>query len=173
MIVIRVGKMRHYSKRFSKVYALTIVGMLGMMSCSDDDSPIQAPDSAVNKALALIPGTVVDSEPETEEGIAAWKVEIRTDQGAEVEVYCRQDNGALLRIDGESDPFDYNIDPGNSLVDFDQAKAIGSGVTSEDLVEWRLRIEDKYNNIWVYRLEYAQSTVFISAVDGSVLEVEN
>lgn len=166
-------RMSIYSKRFSKIYILTIVGMLGMMSCSEDDSFMQAPDSAVNKALALISGTVVDSEPETEEGIAAWKVEIRTDQGAEVEVYCRQDNGALLRIDGESGPFDYNIDPGNSMIDFDQAKTIGSGVTSEDLVEWRLRIEDKYNNIWVYRLEYAQSTVFISAVDGNVLEVEN
>ena len=162
-----------YSKRFPKIYVLTIAVVLGLMSCSDDDSSLQAPDSAVNKALALIPGTVVSSEPETEEGIAAWKVEIRTDLGAEVEVYCRQDNGGLLRIEGESGPFDYNIDPGNSLIDFTQAKTVGSGVITGDLVEWQLRIEDKYNNIWVYTLEYAQSTVFINAVDGSVLEVEN
>jgi uncharacterized membrane protein YkoI len=166
-------KMRLYSKRLSRIYVLAIAGMLGLMSCSDDDSSMQAPDSAVNKALALIPGTVVSSEPETEEGIAAWKVEIRTDQGAEVEVYCRQDNGALLRIDGESGPFDYNIDPGNNLIDFDQAKTIGSGVTSEDLVEWRLRTRDKFNNIWVYELEFTKTKVYISAVDGNVLEVDS
>ncbi len=162
-----------YSKIFPKIYVLTIAVVLGLMSCSDDDSSMQAPDSAMNKALALIPGTVVDSEFETEDGIAAWKVEIRTDQGARVEVYCRQDNGALLQIEGENGPFDYNIDPGNSLIDFAQAKTIGSGVSTGDLIEWHLKIDTKYNNIWVYKLEYVEPTVFINAVDGNVLEVEN
>lgn len=151
-----------------------IAGFLLLVGCSEDDGIMQAPESAINNALAIIPGAVIDSEPETEEGILAWKVEIRTDQGAELEVYTRQDNGALLRIDGESGPFDYNLDPGNSLIQFGQARDIGSDkAPTETLTYWRLRIEDKYNNQWVYSLEYTQTKVFINAADGSVLEIEN
>lgn len=147
--------------------------LLAVTSCSeDDDNLMQAPDAVTNKALALISGTVIETEPELEEGVEAWKVEIRTENGAEVEVYCRQDNNALLRIDGETGPFDYNITPGNGLISFSQAQAGAAGVASGTLVEWQLRVEDKYNNVWVYTLEYTQNKVYINAVDGSVLEVE-
>ena len=158
-----------------RIYLLVLVAATILVNCSDDDesSPMQAPAVVMNKALTLIPGTVTESEPENEEGILAWKVDITTAQGAEVEVYCRQDDNTLLRLDGESGPFDYNIDPGNGLIDFNQAKTVADGETSENLDNWRLRIEDKYNNLWVYTLEFTSTTVFINAEDGSVLDVES
>ena len=157
-----------------KVCLFLLASTMLLVNCSnDDDSDFQAPESAVNKALALVPGTVTESEPEIEEGISAWKVDIRTQQGAEVEVYHRQDNGALLRIDGISGPFDYNIAPGNGLIDFNQAKAIAAGETGEALTSWQLRTEDKYNNQWVYTLEHTNTKVSINAVDGTVLDVES
>ena len=158
----------------SRIFSLLFMLMV-FVSCGDDDgnNSMQAPDSVVNKALALISGTVTETELEEEEGIAAWKVDITTTAGAEVEVYCRQDNNTLLRVDGESDPFDYNIDPGNGLIDFNQAKTIAAGQTGEDLERWQLRTEDKYNDQWVYTMEYATIKVFIAASDGTVLDVES
>jgi uncharacterized membrane protein YkoI len=158
-----------------KIYLLLLMMTMIVVNCSndDDEDALQAPESAVNKALALIPGTVTESEPEIEEGVSAWKVDITTQQGAEVEVYCRQDNNDLLRIDGESGPFDYNIAPGNGLIDFNQAKTIADGETDEDLGSWQLRMEDKYNNQWVYTLEHTTTRVYINAVDGTVLDVES
>ena len=145
-----------------------------LVNCSNDDSPLQTPDTITNKALELVSGTATNSEPETEEGIAAWKVEIHTDAGAEVEVYYRQDNGDLLRIDGESGPFDYDINPGNSLIPFSQAKNIGANsATSETLEYWHLRKEDSFNNQWVYTLEYSNTKVYVDAVTGSILDTEN
>lgn len=69
------------------------------------------------------------------------------DGSAEVKVYCSQENGALLRTDGETPPFDYNIDPENSLIDFNQAKTIAEAQVAEDLEYWSLRVENKYDNI--------------------------
>ena len=158
-----------------RTYLLVALTAMILVNCSDDDEPssMQAPDSVITKAKALISGTVTESEPENEDGVAAWKVDITTDQGAEVEVYCRQDNNTLLRLDGESGPFDYNIDPGSGLIDFNQAKTVANGETNEDLESWRLRVEDKYNNQWVYTLEFTSTKVSINAEDGSVLEVES
>ena len=157
-----------------KTYLLLLMMTMIFVNCSnDDEGTFQVPESAVNKALALVPGTVTESESEIEDGVAAWKVEITTQQGAEVEVYCRQDNDELLRIDGESGPFDYNIVPGNGLIDFNQAKAIAAGETAEDLENWQLRPEDKYNNQWVYTLDFDDTKVYINAVDGTVLDVES
>lgn len=160
------------SINYSRLVILLLIAATA--GCSDDDdSSMQAPESAVNKALSFISGTIIESEPEMEEGVAAWKVEIRTPEGAEVEVYCRQDNGDLLRIDGDTGPFDYNIDPGNGLIDFSQAQMIAEAVAIGSLSEWRLRREDKYNNTWVYLLEYTSNKVYVSADDGSVLDIES
>ncbi len=148
--------------------------VLGVLvgSCTEDEE-MSAPQLAVDKAKVVVEGTVIKSEAEIEDGIAAWKVEIRTSSGAEVEVYCRQDNLELMRIEGDSGPFDYNAVPGMGLIDFMEAKSIGDGQTTEDLLEWELEPEDKFNNQWVYELEYMQVEVYVQASDGSVLEVSN
>ena len=78
-----------------------------------------------------------------------------------------------MRIDGESAPFDYNITPGIGLIDFDQAETIAAAETTETLMNWQLRTEDKYNNQWVYSFNYANTKVFINATDGTVLDVES
>lgn len=156
-----------------RFYTFSLIVLFALfIGCSDDDTP-EVPQSAIDKALALIPGTVSETESETEEGVATWKVEISTASGAEVEVYCRQDNGALFRIDGETPPFDYDIDPGNSLLTFSQALAIAEAQVTESLDEWRLRMEDKYDDTWVYTFEFTNTGVFIDASDGSILDIEN
>ncbi|GJM30298.1 MAG: hypothetical protein DHS20C17_29330 [Cyclobacteriaceae bacterium] len=158
-----------------RTYLLVVLTAMILINCSDDDEPdsMQIPDSATTKALALISGTVTETQLETEDGVAAWKVDITAAQGAEVEIYCRQSDNTLLRIDGEQGPFDYNINPGNGLIDFNQAKTIAAGQTGENLESWQLRTEDKYSNQWVYTMEHASVKVFINAVDGTVLDVES
>jgi uncharacterized membrane protein YkoI len=152
-----------------KNFLISALMLVALTGCPDDDEDMAAPQSVADKALQIVSGTVTGSEVEDEEGVAAWKVEIRTAQGAEVEVYCRQDNNQLLRIDGESGPFDYNATPGNGLIDFSSAQSIGAGQTTETLIEWELEQEDKFNNAWVYSLEYLTAEIYIDASDGSIL----
>ncbi len=152
-----------------KNFLLSALALVLLTGCPDDDEDMAAPQSVADKALQIVSGTVSSSEAEIEEGIAAWKVEIRTAQGAEVEIYCRQDNNELLRIDGESGPFDYNATPGNGLIDFSNAQSIGAAQTTETLMEWELEQEDKFNNAWVYSLEYQQTEIYIDATNGSII----
>ena len=100
-------------------------------SPQDSTSNNSGRQDAIDKALDLFPGTVREVEHEREEGIDAWKVDIINDKGAEVEIYCRKDNGKLLRIDGESGPFDYNIEPPSPLISFEKAKEIGDAEVND------------------------------------------
>ena len=164
----------NFKEQIARLCGCFLLTVLIFTACSeDDDDLMQAPTSAIDKAQALISGTITESESEIEDGVLAWKIDITTDQGAEVEIYYRQDNGELLRIDGENGPYDYNINPGSGLIDFSQAKTIAMGAVSGTLIEWQLKIEDKFDNIWVYSMEFDGNQVYINATDGSVLEVES
>ncbi len=144
-----------------------------LTACLDDDDNMDAPQSVMDKVQAIVDGTAVSSEAELENGVSAWKLEVVTSGGAEVEIYYRQDDLSLIRIDGENGPFNYNAFPGNGLIDFAQALSVGAGQTPEDLSAWRLRREDRYDSSWVYSLDYQTTRVMVDAKDGMVLEVEN
>jgi len=128
---------------------------------------------AIQKALSLFPGTVREVERELEEGVSTWKIDIVDANGAEVEIYIRESDGSLFRIDGESGPFSYNLTPGNGLLSFTDARAKADAVSSGALEEWRLRKDDSYGNEWVYEFKYDDPEVIIRATDGKVLEVKD
>lgn len=134
-----------------------------------------APASVLEKAQNLISGTVREVENDVENGVAAWKIEIITNLGAEVEIYCAKQDSSLLRIDGESGPFSYNIDPGQKLLSFADAKNIVENLLNGTIEEWRLRMEDEYNDRWVYRIEVEgpDGRVEIDAETGNVLELKD
>ena len=148
-------------------------------SSSDDDSNNNDGNSSLNrstameKALSLFAGTVREIQREVEEGVATWKVEIIGNGGAEVEIYLRESNGAVFRIDGESGPFSYDIHPGSTLISFSKAKQTANAQTSESLEEWRLRKDDSFNNQWVYEFKYEDTEVIVRATDANVLEVKD
>lgn len=153
---------------------LILLGLTVMMACSDETEPtVMISQDAEVRALELIDGTIREKEKETEEGIAAWKVEVITTEGAEVEFYFSQEDNSLLRIDGESAPFDYDLNPGNGLLSFQDAHAIGDDKTDSTLEKWRLRRDDSFDNIWVYKLEYDGMKITINAETGDILEIEN
>lgn len=152
---------------------ILLLGLTVMMACSDETEPtVMISQDAEMSALELIEGTVREKEKEKEEGVAAWKVEVITTGGAEIEFYFSQEDNSLLRIDGESAPFDYDLNPGNGLLSFQEALAIAANETDQSLEEWRLRREDKYNNAWVYSLEYDNIKIIINAKTGAILMLD-
>lgn len=155
-----------------------IACLLIMIGCTQENITLNSeslPDKEQigAKALQLFPGTVRTIQAEEEEGIPAWKVDIINEKGAEVEIYCSQSDDSLLRIDGESGPFDYNIEPGDPLLNFDQAKAIADAQSNGTLEKWRLRREDKFDFSWVYTFEYSTLKTSIGAKNGDVLEIDD
>ena len=157
----------------NRIFLILSVLLVLMGGCESNEEDMNAPQNTIDKANAIVDGTITKTEAEIEDGVAAWKVEVRTSQGAEVEIYCRQDNLELISIEGDHGPFDYNATPGMGLIDFDQAKAIGAAQTSEDLMEWELEREDDFGNQWVYELEYTLVEIYINANDGSILEISS
>ena len=142
-------------------------------SSNDDNSSSNMDRSeAREKALSLFSGTVREIQRELEEGVPTWKVDIRGNGGAEVEIYLRESDGSVFRIDGESGPFSYNIAPGHDLVGFAKAKQMADARVNESLEEWRLRKDDSYNNQWVYEMKYDKAEVIVRATDAKVLEVK-
>lgn len=140
----------------------------------DPGSSALSREDAEAKAMGLFAGSIRETEIQVEEnGILTWKVDIANTSGAEAEIYFRQDDGSLFRIDGEKGPFGYNIEPGNNLISFQRAREIADARGDGALEQWRLRQEDSFNNQWVYTLEYDKNEVSLNGTDGSILEVKD
>ena len=170
------------------IYVLAILLILpGLFSCTHENLDGQldettengdvqefSQDAATEKALSLFPGTVEEVENEEEEGIPALKIDIEGESGAEVEIYLDASTGDLLRIDGEEGPFTYDLDPGNSLISYAEAKAIAEKqVYYPQLEEWRLRQEAEFEQAWVYTFEFENEEISIDGESGKVLETDN
>ena len=72
--------------------ALVLVGV-GAMAASD--TPAAAvPESAIDAALAAVPGEFLEAEPE-DDGREGFEVEIRTADGTEIEVHVDLDGNVV------------------------------------------------------------------------------
>ena len=124
--------------------------------------PVDAAGAAA-RALEIVPGTVVETESDTERGLVVWEVKVRTASGGLVEVKIVADNGAVLEIEGETGPFDYEVTPGAPLVPLSVARAAALAAQAGTLKQWQLEMEEL--NRWEYEF-------YIIAADGTLYELE-
>ncbi len=124
--------------------------------------PVDAAGAAA-RALEIVPGTVVSTESGTRRGLAVWEVKVRAASGGLVEIKIVGETGAVLEIDGETGPFDYEVTPGAPLVVLSVAKGAALAVQAGTVKQWQLELEE--SNRWEYEF-------YIIAADGMLYEVE-
>ena len=124
--------------------------------------PVDAAGAAA-RALEIVPGTVVQTQSDTERGLVVWEVKVRTASGGLVETKIVSATGAVLEIEGDTGPFDYEVTPGSPLVPLSVARAAALAAQAGTLKQWQLEMEE--SNLWEYEF-------YIIAADATVFEVE-
>lgn len=154
--------------------SIYLVISLFVISCdsSDENNP-EVPQDVIDNSLDLFDGEVIEKKLEEEEGSVAWEVKIQNNEGSIVKFYWTINGLALLKIEGQTGPFEYNILPGNNLINFSTAKTVAfAAIKNDALIRWELSQEDEFINTWVYTFEIGSQKVYIDAENGNVLQTD-
>lgn len=133
----------------------------------EDNRASEAPEEIVRTAEQIVEGAVYETQRELEHGVDVWKLKLRTQSSAEVEVYLLAEGGALLRVRDDSGPFDYDVRPGRGWLNLSEALE-SANVSATSILEYRL---DREDGTFVYELRFEageeERRVFIDAATGA------
>lgn len=131
-------------------------------------------DSASARVRAILPGaTIVSAKVDDERSLATWKVEARLASGARVEFELLQSNGLVISIEGEMGPYDYDLNPGNGIVTFANARTAALAAQAGTIVQWELELEERDRWEYEFYIRDAQGALWeveLDAKTGRVLE---
>ncbi len=164
-------------------YFLMVLFAGAFVACGDDDemdgplTQVQAESFALS-AITGTSGSITSSDVDTTStNLLYYDIDIVTTEGAVLEFEYYQADRSLKSIEGDSGPFDYEVNPGMGLVPFSIARAAALGTISDgsgEILRWDLEF-DNSRNIWVYTLEImdgneVESTILINASTGTITQ---
>jgi len=95
---------------------------------------------AENVALRIVPGaTLVYSYDSSYRHIPAWYLVVSPPNGSQVVVVLQQTTGELLRIFGNTPPFDYEVQPGLLLLPYSVTLDTALRLRPGSLYRWELQ----------------------------------
>lgn len=157
---------------------IILITPLIFISCAKEttEAPL-IPQTIIDRSLAYFDGEVIEKKQVEEDGISLWKVKIQNEDGSILEFYWTIGNQVLSKMEGTNGPFDYEIIPGNDLINFSPAKTIAiSAVKNSDILQWELEINDDFIGMWVYKFEFQDNQniikVYLDALNGNVLQID-
>ena len=124
---------------------------------------------------ALAGTTLIEVEDGEERGLEVWKVLLKLENGAYVEIVIVPELGKVLEIEGQVGPFDYDLSFGDGFVDLQPAldsalMAVGDG----EILRWELELEE--DNLWEYEVlienPLGKWEVEINAADGTLIVIK-
>ena len=152
--------------------------LLLIFSCeSADDVDLTAPDAVLEKSTTLFEGDILEKERTQENGIDVWEVKIKNGHGSIVIFYYTVNGQNLVEIEGKEGPFDYNIAPGNNLINLTTALTLAKTVVKDDnILKWELKEDEDFIDNWIYSVELEQESksnvVYIDATNGDILQID-
>lgn len=114
---------------------------------------------SIQKALSSVKSNLVSATRIKSNDDDLWEVKVRTAGGALIKFEYFEMTGSIREIHGLSGPFNYDLDPGNNLVLYQDIRVIALDAKSGDITSWKLG-KDESDNRWEYRF-------FITANDGN------
>lgn len=132
----------------------------------DDDVPAgEIPADVEAAALALVPGTIVEAERDSDDGYLEWEVDVRTASGALVELELLATSGRLVEAKGSEGPFDYPFEPDGYLTLGEALDA--AGLAGADIEEWEF---DRDDDRVTYEFDVLEGDdMEVSALDGAIV----
>lgn len=152
--------------------------LVSVISCEQkNDTNPEVPQSIIDKSLTYFEGEVIEKEFDEENEIDSWEIKIQSSQGAIVKFYWSSIGQNLMKIEGQLAPFDYEIMPGNSLINYSSAKTIAIGAVKNEIITgWELEENEDFIDNWVYSFEFDDDgqtvTVYIDALNGNILQID-
>lgn len=153
---------------------LVIISVLLACENNKEVNP-EVPEGFINNSLEIFSGSVIERKSELEDGIDAWEIKVENEQGSVVKFYWAKVGQDLIKIVGQTAPFDYNINPGLSLINLNTAMTVAiSAVKNDNLSRWILDKDDDFSGKWIYSFEFDEisRTVIVDALNGDILEID-
>ncbi len=158
------------------LFTLFISGIFLLAACSENSSTapsaggqdeVVAKTNLITKGRSSLVSTVKNDDTQH------WEVKVdMTGDGGIVKFEYQLNSNELREIKGLTPSFEYEIEPGNGLINYSTARAIALGAVSGSIIEWKLEKDESDNN-WQYRFEIGTTEVRIDAANGNILRVKN
>ena len=164
-------------KKFFILVFINLVLVFNSCNQSDNESNPEAPEDLLNKSLAYFDGEVIQKKIEIEEGVEVWIITIQNNNGSKVKFYWTVNNGSLVKIEGATGPFDYEIQLGQDLINFSTAQTVAvSAIKNDSIEKWRLKQEEDFIDKWIFTFEFnddgGAQKVYIDAEVGDILQID-
>lgn len=158
------------------LYTLFIAGILGVVACSENSSTAATSgdqDEVVAKTNAMTKGSGSLVSTIRNDDTQHWEVKVdMPGDGGIVKFEYQLNSNELREVKGLSSSFEYEIEPGNGLINYSSAKSIALGAVSGSIIEWKLEKDESDNN-WQYRFEIGTSEIRINAANGNILRIKS
>lgn len=131
-------------------------------------------DQLIDAFLEVLEGAQkIEIEEGEERGLAVYEIELLLASGGKLQVLIVQDVFEILEIEGQSGPFDYDIDPEGSFVALSEAFDIAKTAQDGEVIRWELELEE--DNRWEFEIHIETSEgkfeVEIDAFTGEILGI--
>lgn len=179
IIIFLMATFLQFKHMKNLILFISIVIPLVIVSCSktNDGNNPEVPQSVISKSLNYFNGELIEEKLEEKDGVKAWEIKIQNSNGSIVKFYWSMTNESLLKMEGLVGPFDYDIQPGNDIINLSTALTIALGAVKNDsIIKWELEQEDDFIDKWIYTFEFDVAgslvSVYIDAENGDILEID-
>jgi len=158
------------------LFSLLISTTFLLIACSESSSTAptsSGQDDVVAKTTAMTKGSGSLVSTIKNDDTQHWEVKIdMPGDGGIVKFEYQLNSNELREVKGLTPTFEYEIEPGNGLINYSNAKSIALGAVNGTIIEWKLEKDESDNN-WQYRFEIGSSEVRINASNGNIIRVKN
>lgn len=158
------------------LFSLILSGTFLIIACSENSSTAPTnggQDDVISKTTSMTKGSGSVVSTIKNDDTQHWEVRVdMPGDGGIVKFEYQLNSNELREVKGLSSSFDYEIEPGNGLINYSSAKSVAFGVVNGSIIEWKLEKDESDNN-WQYRFEIGSSEVRINAATGTVIRVKN
>ncbi len=131
-------------------------------ACKDEVNVVpnqMSEQQAVQKSLSSVQGSLVSVNNIKINSDDLWEVKILTSSGALIKFEYFHNTSQIREIHGLSGPFDYDLDPGNDLMLYQDIRVVALNAKFGNITSWKLE-KDESDNRWEYRF-------FLTVNDGN------
>ena len=158
------------------LFSLFLSGTILLAACSESSTTAptsRGQDDVIAKTTAMTNGSGSVISTVKNDDTQHWEVRVdMPGDGGIVKFEYQLNSNELREVKGSSSSFEYEIEPGNGLINYSSAKSIALGAVIGIISEWKLE-KDVSDNNWQYRFQIGSSEVRINAVTGNIIRIKN
>lgn len=158
------------------LFSLFLLGTILLTACSESSTTaptIGGQDDVISKTTTMTKGSGSVVSTIKNDDTQHWEVRVdMPGDGGIVKLEYQLNSNELREVKGLSSSFEYEIEPGNGLINYSSAKSIALGAVNGNIIEWKFE-KDLSDNMWQYRFEIGTAEVRINAANGNIVRIKN